>query len=127
MHKIIKIRYDRKNSLVLNQQLIDYGFEMEEARQGFMTLGGPMKDLKERFLDGKVIFNNLKIYRWFLSNVKLVQDRNNNWMPTKQSKNRKIDGFAASLNSHATVVELLATGKQTGSAKYYSIDDLRNM
>jgi len=127
MHKIIKIRYDRKNSLVLNQQLIDYGFEMEEARQGFMTLGGPMKDLKERFLDGKVIFNNLKIYRWFLSNVKLVQDRNNNWMPTKQSKNRKIDGFAASLNSHATVVELLATGKHTGSAKYYSIDDLRNM
>src|SRR5699024_9450829 len=62
-----------------------------------------MKDLKERFLDGKVIYNQQKIFRWYLSNVKLVQDRNNNWMPTKQSKNRKIDGFASVLNSHVSL------------------------
>lgn len=35
------------------------------------------QDLKERFLDGKVIYNQQKIFRWYLSNVKLVQDRNN--------------------------------------------------
>ncbi|MFN1222459.1 terminase large subunit, partial [Enterococcus faecium] len=63
--------------MILNRQMIDYGFAMEEAIQGFTTLGGPMKDLKELFLDGKVIYNRQKNIRWYLSNVKLVQDRNN--------------------------------------------------
>lgn len=105
--------------------MIDYGFVMEEAIQGFTTLGGPMKDLKERFLDGKVIYNQQKIFRWYLSNVKLVQDRNNNWMPTKQSKNRKIDGFAAVLNSHVSVVEMFATkSKQSGTIGFISVREM---
>ncbi|HJG02421.1 MAG TPA: terminase large subunit [Enterococcus hirae] len=124
-YKILKIRYDRRNSLILNRQMIDYGFVMEEAIQGFTTLGGPMKDLKERFLDGKVIYNQQKIFRWYLSNVKLVQDRNNNWMPTKQSKNRKIDGFAAVLNSHVSVVEMFATkSKQSGTIGFISVREM---
>lgn len=127
-YKILKVRYDRRNALILNQQLIDSGFTMEEAIQGFTTLGGPMKDFKERLLDGKVIFNNQKIFRWYLSNVKLIQDRNGNWMPTKQSKNRKIDGFAAALNSHATIVEMFASGKKGESkVSYLSVADLLNM
>ena len=102
--------------------MIDYGFVMEEAIQGFTTLGGPMK---ERFLDGKVIYNQQKIFRWYLSNVKLVQDRNNNWMPTKQSKNRKIDGFAAVLNSHVSVVEMFATkSKQSGTIGFISVREM---
>lgn len=125
-YKILKIGYDRKNSLNLNQLLINHGFVLEEIRQGFMTLGGPMKDIKERFLDGKVIFNNQKMMRWYLSNVKLVQDRNLNWMPTKQSKNRKIDGFAALLDSHAIVVEMLANGaKKTGKVGFISMRDAK--
>lgn len=125
-YKILKIGYDRKNSLNLNQLLINHGFELEEIRQGFMTLGGPMKDIKERFLDGKVIFNNQKIFRWYLSNVKLVQDRNLNWMPTKQSKFRKIDGFAALLDSHAIVVDMLANStKKIGKVGFISVRSLR--
>lgn len=124
-YKVLKVRYDRRNSLILNQQMIDYGFVMEEAIQGFITLGGPMKDLNERFLDGKVIFNNQKIFRWYLSNVKLIQDRNNNWMPTKQSKNRKIDGFAAVLNSHVSIVEMFAGHKRSaGEIGFISVRDL---
>lgn len=125
-YKILKIGYDRKNSLNLNQMLINHGFILEEIRQGFMTLGGPMKDIKERFLDGKVVFNNQKMLRWYLSNVKLVQDRNLNWMPTKQSKNRKIDGFAALLDSHAIVVDMLANStKKTGKVGFISMRDIK--
>lgn len=63
-------------------------------------------------LDGKVIYNNSKIYRWYLKNVKLVEDRNKNWIPTKQSKNRKIDGFAATLDAHVDIVTKLARIKK---------------
>lgn len=125
--KVIEICYDRRNSLILNQKLTDYGFSMREVIQGFATLGGPMKHFKEMLLDGKVIFNNSKMYRWYLSNVKLVQDRNGNWMPTKQSKNRKIDGVAATLNSHVRVIDMLVTGSRETKVSYYSVSELLSM
>lgn len=86
-----------------------------------------MQNFKEMLLDGKVIFNNSKIYRWYLSNVKLVMDRNSNWMPSKQSKYRKIDGFAATLNSHAEVLNMLVNPVGEVKVTYYSVRDLMNL
>ncbi|WP_240078121.1 terminase large subunit [Enterococcus gallinarum] len=127
IYDIVKINYDKAKALRLNKELENAGFETTEIRQGFLSLGGPMQNFKEMLLDGKVIFNNSKLYRWYLSNVKLVMDRNSNWMPSKQSKNRKIDGFAASLNSHAEVLNMLVNPVGTGKVTYYSISDLMNM
>ncbi len=115
IYKISKIMYDPAKALRLNEALKDLGFKTEIVRQGFITLGGPLQDLKQMLLDGKVIFNNSKIYRWYLNNVKLVEDRNKNWIPTKQGKNRKIDGFAATLDAHVDVITKLV--KPKGSAK----------
>jgi phage terminase large subunit-like protein len=94
IYKIRKIGYDKAKALFLNGQLEEHGFETEKVIQGFATLGGALQNFKELMLDGKVIFNNNKMFRWYLNNVKLVEDRNKNWMPTKQGKDRKIDGFA---------------------------------
>lgn len=127
IYDIVKINYDKAKALRLNKELENAGFETAEIRQGFLSLGGPMQNFKEMLLDGKVIFNNSKLYRWYLSNVKLVMDRNSNWMPSKQSKSRKIDGFAASLNSHAEVLNMLVNPVGTGKVTYYSISDLMNM
>lgn len=123
-YKITLIRYDRRNSLVLNQLLEAHGFKMEEARQGFITQGGPLKHLKELFLDGKVIFNNRKMFRWYLSNVQLDTDRNGNLMPTKQNRSRKIDGFSALLNSHCSVVEKFGKPKTDGNVGFISVRDM---
>ncbi|WP_242982931.1 terminase large subunit [Clostridium sp. NJ4] len=111
-YKITKIMYDPAKALRLNEALKDLGFKTEIVRQGFITLGGPLQDFKQMLLDGKVIYNNSKIYRWYLKNVKLVEDRNKNWIPTKQSKNRKIDGFAATLDAHVDIVTKLARIKK---------------
>ena len=127
LYDIVKINYDKAKALRLNKELENAGFVTSEIRQGFLSLGGPMQNFKEMLLDGKVIFNNSKLYRWYLSNVKLVMDRNSNWMPSKQSKNRKIDGFAATLNSHAEVLNMLVNPVGTGKVTYYSISDLMNM
>lgn len=124
IYRIVKIRYDRRNSLALNQELESRGFSMEEVRQVHMILGGPMKHFKELMLDGKVIYNQASMFRWYLSNVKLAKDRNSNWMPTKQSKNRKIDGYAATLNAHCSVIDMLITPKGDGNIQVLSMSDL---
>lgn len=124
IYKITQINYDRRNALILNQQLINHGFKMHEVIQGYTTLGGPMKNFKEMLLDGKVIFNNSRMYRWYLSNVKLIKDRLSNWMPTKQSKNRKIDGVAATLNSHVTIIDKLSKPTGEGNIEVLSMKDL---
>src|SRR5699024_5003364 len=123
-YKIELIAYDPAKALYLNKALEDYGFATEKVRQGFLTLGGPMQNFKELMLDGKVIFNNSKIFKWYLSNIKLVKDRNSNWMPSKQSINRKIDGFAAALNAHVHVMNMLTTEQGNGNIEFMSVDDL---
>lgn len=118
------IAYDPAKALYLNKALEAYGFNTEKVRQGFMTLGGPMQNFKEMLLDGNVIFNNSKLFRWYLSNIKLVKDRNSNWMPSKQSINRKIDGFAAALNAHVHVMDRLSEPQGDGNIDYMSVSEL---
>jgi len=80
-----------------------------------------MQNLKELLLDGQVIYNNSKLFRWYLNNIKLIKDRNDNWMPQKQTMSRKIDGFAALLDAHVDVINKLI--KQQGSEiKFLSFD-----
>ncbi|MEG0285033.1 MAG: terminase large subunit [Vagococcus sp.] len=124
IYQIVQINYDKAKALFLNNALKNYGFTTEEARQGYLTLGGPMQNFKELMLSGKVIYNNSSLYRWYLSNVKLIKDRNSNYMPTKQSKNRKIDGFAATLNSHITIVEMLSKPKTDSNVGFISVRDM---
>lgn len=123
-YHITQINYDPAKALFLNQALIDYGFNTNITRQGFTTLGGAMKNIKELLLDGKVVTNNDPMFRWYLNNVRLVQDRNDNWMPTKQSRNRKIDGFAAFLDAHTTMWEHINERPTTARMDFISFDDL---
>ncbi|KYC64695.1 terminase large subunit [Heyndrickxia coagulans] len=127
IYKIKKIGYDKAKALFLNKALEDYGFDTEKVIQGFTTLGGPLQNFKELMLDGKVIFNNSKIYRWYLNNVRLVEDRNKNWIPTKQSKNRKIDGFAATLNAHTFAIPMLIKPAGPAKVSFFSVSDLKKL
>ncbi len=119
-----KITYDRANAYKLNQELINYGFDTQETRQGALTLSPALKDLKEMFLDGKVIFNNNPLLRWYINNVQLKKDRNGNWLPSKQSKYRKIDGFAALLNTYTDVMGKIVSDSGTGEIEFMSFKDL---
>lgn len=123
-YNILQINYDPAKALRLNNELENAGFATQQIRQGYFTLGGPMQNIKELLLDGKVIFNNQKMFKWYLNNVHLITDRNNNFMPSKQSRSRKIDGFAAFLDAHVTVVGMLANHeeeKNSPGARYFAI------
>lgn len=118
------ITYDPAKAFGLVESLNNYGFKTEVVRQGFLTLGPAVDDSKERFLDGNVIFNNNRLFRWYVNNVKMVEDRNRNKLPTKQGRYRKIDGFAAFLNAHTEVMKKFVTITGDGNIEFVSVSDL---
>lgn len=101
LYRIDSIGFDPAKAFMLVQELRKNGFTLNEVRQGELTLTNPMDNLKERFIDRNIIHNNNPLYYWYLGNVKLTKrGPNATYLPTKQHKNRKIDGFAAHLNAH---------------------------
>lgn len=119
-----KVLYDPAKAFGLVEKLNNEGIQTEPVRQGFMTLGPALDHLKQVFLDGGVVYNNNRLLRWYINNVKLVEDRNRNKMPTKQGRYRKIDGFAALLNAHVEVMKRLEAPPATGDVTFVSIKDL---
>lgn len=109
IYEIDLIGYDPANAVRLKQMLENVGFPLEVVRQGPMTLNDPMKEVKEALIDGKIIHNNNTMFRWFLDNVRISNERKHtdkqNWMPTKHSKFRKIDGFMAFLDAFTVMLE----------------------
>jgi phage terminase large subunit-like protein len=124
LYSILKIAYDPANAYRLNKDLESYGFDTNVARQGHFTLSPALKDIRQLLLDGKVISNKNRLFRWYSNNVKLVEDRNGNWLPTKQSRYRKIDGFAAFLNAHTEVMPMLSQPQGDGNIEFISVSDL---
>lgn len=100
-YRIDAVGYDPAKAFQLVQVMTQQGFVMDVVRQGELTLTGPLDDLKERFLDGKILHNKNDLFTWYLGNVKLTKrSENATYLPTKRNTNRKIDGFAALLNAH---------------------------
>ena len=101
LYRIETIGYDPAKAFNLVQQLQADGFVMNIVRQGELTLSAPQDDLKEKFLDGKIISNNNPLFIWYLSNAKMTKrGPNETYLITKQGKYRKIDGVAALLDAH---------------------------
>lgn len=101
LYRIDSIGYDPAKAFMMVQKMKEDGFVLNDVRQGELTLTAPLDNLKERFLDGNIIHNNNKMYNWYLGNVKLTKrSANATYLPTKQSKYRKIDGFMAHLDAH---------------------------
>jgi phage terminase large subunit-like protein len=101
MFRIESVGYDPAKAVFLVHELEKAGFALSVVRQGELTLTGPLDNLKERFIDGKIIHNSNPLFNWYLGNVKLTKRSvNSTYLPTKQNRNRKIDGFAALLDAH---------------------------
>ncbi len=104
------IGYDPANATLLVRALSSWRgptnpvFTCDPVRQGALTLNAPMKDLRERFTDSKIVHNRNRLFEWYLNNVRLRKDYltrdNENWVPVKMDKYRKIDAFMALLDAH---------------------------
>lgn len=113
-YELLAIGYDPANATTLSRMLEqgdkDHpGHRMVVVRQGPMTLNDPMKDIKERLIDGGIVHNNDPMFNWYTDNVRISAERRhtdkNNWMPQKRNRYRKIDGFMAFLDAHTVFMQ----------------------
>lgn len=101
LYRLDSVGYDPAKAFLLVQLMRENGFVLNDVRQGELTLTAPLDNLKERFLDGEIIHNNNPLFNWYLGNVRLTRRSvGATYLPTKQNKYRKIDGFAALLDAH---------------------------
>ena len=96
----LQIGYDSWNATHINNKFKEYGYPMEEVRQGAKTLSAPMKMLGAKMIKGKVIYNNNPCMYWNFTNVGFEEDKNENIIPKKLSQRKRIDGFASLLNAY---------------------------
>ncbi|MED2372656.1 terminase large subunit [Bacillus thuringiensis] len=126
LYNIELITYDPAKAYGLVVSLQKHGFETVVVRQGYLTLGQAVDDVKERFIDGNVIFNKNRLFRWYVNNVKMIEDRNRNKLTQKQGRYRKIDGFAAFLNAHTEVMKKFVDVQGNADIGVVSMKDLLN-
>ena len=87
------IGYDSWNSQYWTKEMIDYGFNMEEVRQGAKTMSQPMKLLGADLKTNSVNYNNNPVLKWCLTNTSIKTDENENIRPVKGlSQKMRIDG-----------------------------------
>lgn len=124
LYNIELVTFDRAKAFRLNESMKNHGFITKEVKQTPMHLGPTVDDLREMFIDGKIIYNEDRLLRWYINNVTIKQDRNKNNFPQKQSRYRKIDGFAAFLNAHTHVMSQMVEPEGDGKVEFVSINDL---
>ena len=98
------IGYDSWNAEFWKQEMVDSGFDMVEARQGYKTESAPLKQMKADLMDKKINYNNNPILKWNLSNVAIKQDDNENIMITKEKSRQRIDGVASLMDAYVIFV-----------------------
>ena len=102
------ICYDRTLAGYWQEEMIDYGFEMEKTAQGAFTWSQPMKELGCALQDHKINYNNNPILRWCLANTgvkSLNKDGIESIQPVKMHKDRRIDGMVSLLNAYVGYVK----------------------
>ena len=102
------VGYDPYNAVELEKRLRADGLRTAIVRQGPLTFNAPMKSLKERLLDGRVVWGHDEMFAWYLRNVRLRADffdlEKENWYPAKPGRYKKIDGFMAAMDAYITML-----------------------
>jgi phage terminase large subunit-like protein len=102
------ICYDRALAGYWQEEMKEYGFEMEKIAQGSYSWTYPMKQLGCELRDHKVNYNNNPILRWCLANTgvkSLNKDGIESIQPVKIQKDRRIDGMVSLLNAYVGYVK----------------------
>lgn len=80
---------------ILIQLERDYGFNVLQVRQGFVTMNTPTKGLEVLYRRRGIRHAAHPILRWNANNVSLDTDAHDNWKPSKEKSSERIDGITA--------------------------------
>jgi len=95
-----EITYDPyRATALINRIEAEAGFyENIQVRQGAITLSAPTKYYLDIVKRGDITHDDNPCMNWHVSNVEVITDSNGNIKPNKQSRLKKIDGVASTIN-----------------------------
>ena len=96
---ISKIAYDQWNSTQFACNATAAGLPLEPYSQALWSFNRPTKEFERLIKSGKVIIDENEITRFCFSNCVLKSDHNDNVKPVKETRENKIDGVIAMLQS----------------------------
>lgn len=99
------VGYDSWNAQFWCDEMVSYGFNMIEVRQGAKTMSSPMKQMKADLIDKKINYNNNPILKWCLSNTIVKMDINENIQPDKEKSRQRIDGAVSLIDAYCIFVD----------------------
>lgn len=83
----------------LETELIEDGFTVFAAGQGWMSQDLPAKEIERLLKASRLWHNGHPVMRWHASNVVVDIDKNGNYSLNKRKSRSKIDGMAALVNA----------------------------
>ena len=92
-----EIAYDSWNATQLVNDLLNEGFVMVEARQGYKTMSPATKEVMRLVQQKKIHHGAHKVLRWQADNMVLTKDPAGNVKPSKLKSKKKIDGIVAGI------------------------------
>jgi phage terminase large subunit-like protein len=102
-YKPSAIAYDPGFDRVIPQSLLNEGLPMIEVRSTAANFSEAMKSFEAWALGGKIRHDRNPAYTWMLSNVKAHINRGEQFYPTKERFDQKIDGPVSTLLAVSTM------------------------
>lgn len=95
--------YDRALAGYWQEEMTEYGYDMEKIAQGPITWSYPMKSLEGLLEEHRVVYQNNPMLRWCLCNTAKKStnaDGIESIQPVKIQQSRRIDGMVSLLNAY---------------------------
>jgi len=102
--EILELDYDPYSSTQVGRHFEEKGHFAVEIRQGMRTLSEPTKDFREQVYNKNILHENNPVLNWNVQNAVEKADKNYNIQLDKSSRTKKIDGLAATINSHVRAI-----------------------
>lgn len=96
---IAKVGYDAWNSTQFVINATDRGLPMEPVSQSIGNFNRPTKEMERVILSHQAVIDNNPVTRFCFRNVVMKQDYNGNTKPSKEYRDKKIDGVIAMIEA----------------------------
>lgn len=96
---IVKVGYDSWNATQFVINATDKGLPMEPVSQSIGNFNRPTKEMERVILSGNAVIDNNPITRFCFRNVVMKLDYNGNTKPSKEYRDKKIDGVIAMIEA----------------------------
>lgn len=96
-YDLMGVGYDPAHASAMAVELDDKGIILYKHRSGFVSVNEPFSTLTKLIIADEFDHLSNPVLAWMASNVRVVQDSNDNIKPDRSKRNEKIDGILSNI------------------------------